>query len=193
MPMKKTDSFVHGATMRIMIKVSFLINLLSNWQVFYSTYFSSKVVPKVNEALKIYVNSLFLDDEPLDFNLTRLFDASLKGQASFFISEQVSSKAKNIISLSKNHLESIMEGVKYNIQDEEDDDVTNDSELIKAQCGKTMICSRLKKICEINLYVLKLISRNFYEISVETRILLSLQSHNVRNGSTTICVYRSSF
>ena len=82
-----------------------------------------------------FTSILFLDDEPLDFNLTRLFDASLKGQASFFISEQVSSKAKNIISLSKNHLESIMEGVKYNIQDEEED-VTNDSESIKAQCGK---------------------------------------------------------
>ena len=84
-----------------------------------------------------FTSILFLDDEPLDFNLTRLFDASLKGQASFFISEQVSSKAKNIISLSKNHLESIMEGVKYNIQDDEEDDVTNDdSESIKAQCGK---------------------------------------------------------
>ena len=82
-----------------------------------------------------FTSILFLDDEPLDFNLTRLFDASLKGQASFFISEHVSSKAKNIIHLSKNHLESIMEGVKYNIQDEEED-VTNDSESIKAQCGK---------------------------------------------------------
>ena len=93
-------------------------------------------MPKVNEALKIYVNYLFLDDEPLDFNLTRLFDASLKGQASFFISEQVSSKAKNIISLSKNHLESIMEGVKYNIQDEEDDVTNDDSESKKVQCGE---------------------------------------------------------
>ena len=109
-------------------------------------------MPKVNEALKIYVNYLFLDDEPLDFNLTRLFDASLKGQASFFISEQVSSKAKNIISLSKNHLESIMEGVKYNIQDDEEDDVTNDdSESKKVQCGENNDSLLLEKIREIDL------------------------------------------
>ena len=92
-----------------------------------------------------FTSILFLDDEPLDFNLTRLFDASLKGQASFFISEQVSSKAKNIISLSKNHLESIMEGVKYNIQDEDDDVTKDDSESKKAQCGNTTNCCCLKK------------------------------------------------
>ena len=102
-----------------------------------------------------FTSILFLDDEPLDFNLTRLFDASLKGQASFFISEQVSSKAKNIISLSKNHLESIMEGVKYNIQDDEDDDVTNDdSESIKAHCGKTTIRSRLNKNFVKSTYII---------------------------------------
>ena len=97
-----------------------------------------------------FTSILFLDDEPLDFNLTRLFDASLKGQASFFISEQVSSKAKNIISLSKNHLESIMEGVKYNIQDEEDDVTNDDSESIKAQCEKSNVLFE-KKIREIDL------------------------------------------
>ena len=99
-----------------------------------------------------FTSILFLDDEPLDFNLTRLFDASLKGQASFFISEQVSSKAKNIISLSKNHLESIMEGVKYNIQDDEEDDVTNDdSESKKVQCGGNNDSLLFEKIREIDI------------------------------------------
>ena len=98
-----------------------------------------------------FTSILFLDDEPLDFNLTRLFDASLKGQASFFISEQVSSKAKNIISLSKNHLESIMEGVKYNIQDEEDDVTNDDSESKKVQCGENNDPLLFEKIREIDI------------------------------------------